>query len=146
VVFAGRLQTSLVRPCEDVLAMTLLHYESQLKKPGAFAGDIDRPAVPAEERKLAETLIETATAKDFDLGRYKDEYAGKLAKLVEGKTKHKKRSRARAGEEPAVINLMDALRESPHRAQKGGRGKGSRKAPSSRSQQPAGASRKRKPG
>jgi DNA end-binding protein Ku len=145
VVFAGRLQTAVVHPCEGVLAMTLLSYKSQLERPGAFAGEIERPAVSAEERKLAETLIETATAEDFDLGQYKDEYAGKLAKLVESKGKRRKRSSAPGGQEPAVINLMDALRQSLNRAQKGGKGKGSRTAPA-RSHGTAGTPRKRKTG
>ena len=51
-----------------VLAMTLLSYESEMKKPEDFEDEVKEGAVSSEERKLAETLIEAATAKDFDLG------------------------------------------------------------------------------
>ncbi|MBV9122008.1 MAG: Ku protein [Planctomycetes bacterium] len=119
VVFAGRAQVAVVRPCQGVLAMTLLSYESQVKAPAPFASEVEKPAVSAQERKLAQTLIEAATAEEFDLSRYKDEYTGKLAKLIESKTGKKKRSTGKAGEEPAVINLMDALRQSLTRARKG---------------------------
>ncbi len=119
VVFGGRAQVAVVRPCEGLLAMTLLSYESEVKKPAVFEGEVDKFSASAEERRLAETLIGAATNEDFDLGKYKDEYADKLAQLVKGKAKHKQRSASRGREEPAVINLMDALRQSLHRAQKG---------------------------
>jgi DNA end-binding protein Ku len=118
VVFSGRGQVAVVRPCEGVLAMSLLSYQSELKKPSAFAADVDKPSVSGEERKLAETLIEAATAADFDLAQFKDEYAGKLTQLIERKARRAKRVATGGREEPAVINLMDALRQSLHRARK----------------------------
>ena len=127
VVFAGRAQLAAVHPSGRVFAMTLLSYESQVKRPADFEDEVDRSAGSGEERKLAETLIGTATAEHFDLGKYKDEYSGKLAKLVEGKAKRKQRVAAPGKAEPAVINLMDALRQSLQRTQKGG--KASTKAP-----------------
>jgi DNA end-binding protein Ku len=117
VVFAGRAQVALVRPAQGILALTLLVYETEIKSPAAFAAEVEKPDVSAAERKLAETLIDASTVGEFDLGQYKDEYAGKLAKLIAGKAKTRKRAPAR-GEEPAVINLMDALRQSLNRARK----------------------------
>jgi DNA end-binding protein Ku len=122
VVFAGRAQIALVRPAGGVLAMTLLAYESEMKKPGDFEDEVKGVAVSAEERKLAETLIATATAEEFDLGQYKDEYSARLAKLVEGKSRKKRPARS-AESEPAVINLMDALRRSLDRTRHGRSGK-----------------------
>lgn len=114
VVFAGRAQVAVVRPSHDVLAMTLLKFESELKKPEDFADEVDAKAVSAAERKLAETLIEAATSESFDLGDFKDEYNAKLAHLVEGKKPHtvKDAPKNHEGHEPGVINLMDALRQS----------------------------------
>jgi DNA end-binding protein Ku len=124
VVFAGRAQVAVVRPAGDVLAMTLLSYESEMKKPEDFEDEVKEGAVSSEERKLAETLIEAATAKDFDLGAYKDEYNSKLAHLVEGKSRKRRKHSTVAGEEePAVINLMDALRQSLKRTGHGHNGK-----------------------
>ena len=129
VVFAGRAQVCVVRPAGGVLSMTLLAYESEMKKPGDFEDEVKGGSVTAEERKLAETLIEASTAKKFDLGQYKDEYSAKLARLVEGKSRTKKR-RSADDEAPAVINLMDALRKSLDRAGNGRNGKRHRdKAP-----------------
>ncbi len=112
VVFAGRSQLAIVHPCGGVLAMTLLTYQSELRKPEAFADEVGSGGASAEERRLAETLIEAATAEEFDADKYKDEYAGRLSKLVEGKAKRAKSVRPARGEEAAVINLMDALRKS----------------------------------
>jgi DNA end-binding protein Ku len=121
VVFAGRPQMAVMRPYDGLLAMSLLSYAGEVKKASAFTEDLDLPAVSAEERKLAETLLSAATAKTFDLAQYKDDYADKLAKLVEGKARGKKPA-ARA-EEPPVINLMDALRRSLNLARRGKKGK-----------------------
>jgi DNA end-binding protein Ku len=95
VVFAGRAQVAVVRPCGAVLAMSLLSYASQVKKPEDFADEVGDAAVSAAERKLAETLIAAATAEAFDLGAYKDEYSAKLARLVAGKTRGKSRATAK---------------------------------------------------
>jgi len=91
---------------------------------------VTRPEVSAEERRLAETLVETSTAKRFDIGEYKDTYTSDLMKLLDAKAKGKKIvAERRKDEEPAVINLMDALRQSLDRAQKkdGGHRRGSKR-------------------
>jgi DNA end-binding protein Ku len=111
VVFAGRVQVAVVRPSGGVLAMSLLKFESELKKPDDFEDEVKGGAVTAEERELAETLIEAATSDAFDLGKFKDEYNARVAELVAGKSRARKAPDAEDGE-PAVINLMDALRKS----------------------------------
>ncbi len=118
VVMSGQGRIAVVRPMGPLLAMTLLSFEEQIKKPSAFADEVVDETPSAQETKLAEALIEAATAKKFDLGRYKDEYTAKLVKLLETKGRSKKRVvNAPNEEEPAVINLMDALRESLKAAQ-----------------------------
>jgi DNA end-binding protein Ku len=120
VVFAGRAQVAVVRPTGGVLAMTLLVFESEMKKPEDFEDEVKGGSSSAEERKLAQTLIVASTAKDFDLGKYKDDYNTRLARLVEGKSRKKKRTAADE-EGPAVINLMDALRKSLNRTGRNGK-------------------------
>jgi DNA end-binding protein Ku len=113
VVFAGRAQVAVVHPTGHILAMTLLAYESELKKPSTFEDEAKQTTVTAEERKLATSLIEAATEEEFDLAHYKDDYTNRLTKLVEGKAKRSKKLVGPAKEEvPAIINLMDALRQS----------------------------------
>ncbi|MBO0697633.1 MAG: Ku protein [Zavarzinella sp.] len=119
VVLSGRGQIAVVRPFGKLLGMTLLSFEDQIKSPAPFEGEVGTASVSAEERKLAERLLESATS-NFDLTRYKDNYAQKLAKLVESKARRKGR-RTGAGEPEAVADLMDALRKSLHQQQRGPR-------------------------
>ena len=125
VVFSGQGRLAVVRPLENLLAMTLLSYQDQLKKASTFEDELSEQDVSAEERKLAESLIQAASAKDVELGRYKDEYTARLVKLLEGRAKGKKVVTAPGQEEePAVINLMDALRRSLDQARRGPAKKG----------------------
>jgi DNA end-binding protein Ku len=126
VVFSGREEIAVVRPFEMLLAMTILNYADQIKKPEAFEADLTHPAVSAQERRLAESLIESSTTEDFDLGRYKDQYTAKLTTLLQARAKGKKIVTPRTKEEPAVINLMDALRRSLDQARKGQSGQAAR--------------------
>jgi DNA end-binding protein Ku len=112
VVFSGRGQVAVIRPLGRVLLMSLLSYESQVKPPDAFADEVGEAAVSAEERRLASALLESATTGEFDLGRYKDDYAARLAKLIEKKS-HGASRRTKAEEgAPPVMDLMEALRKS----------------------------------
>jgi DNA end-binding protein Ku len=112
MVMSGRGQVVLVRPVDGLLAMTVLNYDEQVKKPAEFADDVPDVAVAAKEIELAESLIDASTSKRFDFSAYKDEYTEKLTRMLESKATGKKVIRARRDEEPAVLNLMDALRQS----------------------------------
>jgi DNA end-binding protein Ku len=117
VVFSGRGQVAIVRPLGGLLAMTLLSYESQVKPPDAFADEVGEATVSAEERKLAAALLESATTGEFDLARYKDDYAARLAKLIEKKSHGASRRAATDHGHPPVMDLMEALKKSLSRAQ-----------------------------
>lgn len=111
VVFSGKGRVAVVRPFGPVLLMTLLNYQDQIKSPNAFEDEVGDPSVGAQERKLAEKLLESATSSEFELARYKDDYAVRLAKLIEAKT-HKKTRKARPAETTEAGDLMEALRKS----------------------------------
>jgi DNA end-binding protein Ku len=121
VVFSGKAQVAVVRPTQGILSMSLLSFESEVKKPTDFTDEVETAAATNEEKKLAETLIDAATTKEFDLGDYKDEYSSKLADLVQGKVREMKPEPSAEAEHPPIINLMDALRKSL--AETKGRGK-----------------------
>jgi len=110
LVLSGRGHIAVVRPFGKLLGMTLLAFEDQLKPPGPFEAEVGSATVSAGERKLAEALLDSATS-DFDLHHYKDDYAEKLAKLVQGKTR-RKLGRTGSPAAGAVGDLMDALRRS----------------------------------
>jgi DNA end-binding protein Ku len=112
VVFSGRGQVAIVRPYSGVLVMTLLNFQSQVKTPDAFVGEVGSAEVGSEERRLAASLLESATTDEFELARYKDDYAARLAKLIEKKS-HGAAPRVRAEESGRpVMDLMEALRQS----------------------------------
>lgn len=122
MVLSGRAQVVLLRPVHKLLAITVLSYETQLKKPTEFEGEVPDVATGSAEVKLARTLIEASTAEEFDFGKYQDEHTHDLRKLIESKAHGKKIVAGREGAAPAIINLMDALRESLHEAKGHGRG------------------------
>jgi DNA end-binding protein Ku len=112
IVFSGREELVLIRPIQRLLAMTVLNYDNQVKKPSSFEDEVKSVKVSDQELKLADTLIEASTAEDFDFSQYKDNYTETLTKLIEAKAAGQKIVTPRKEEEPAVINLMDALRKS----------------------------------
>src|SRR5438874_4876826 len=127
MILAGREHVVLVRAVGRVLAVTVLSFEAQLKKPKVVEDEIPEVDVSGEEVKLARTLVEGSTAEDFDFAKYQDEYTGRVTQLIERKAAGKKVVAVRKHEEPAVINLMDALRQSlqasKHAKGRGGHGR-----------------------
>jgi DNA end-binding protein Ku len=121
MVLSGRAQVVLIRPVGRLLAVTVLSYDTQLKKPTDFDDEVPVVSAGAAEVKLARSLVEASTADEFDFAKYQDDYTANVRRLVESKAaKHTVIAEA-DGEEPAVINLMEALRESLHEAKAGRR-------------------------
>jgi DNA end-binding protein Ku len=56
-VFSGKEQLILVRPIKELLAVEMLHYDSQIRKPQVFDEYVAHPPVAKAELKLATTLI-----------------------------------------------------------------------------------------
>ncbi|HVS39228.1 MAG TPA: Ku protein [Gemmataceae bacterium] len=131
MVFSGREQLALVRPLGKLLVVHLLQYEEQVKKPAAFEEEIGGVEVTSKELDLARSLVDASTPKEFDLAAYRDEYSGRLLKLIESKAGRRVKADSKAREAPVVINLMDALRQSLDQAGRGKarRGKAAHKAP-----------------
>jgi DNA end-binding protein Ku len=119
MVFAGRQHVVVIRPVDRLLVVTVLSYESQMKKPSSVAEEVPEADASDKEIELAGTLIEASTAEDFDFSKYQDEYANQVMKLVEAKAAGKKIVAERPQEEPPIINLMDALRQSLEQAKHG---------------------------
>ncbi len=65
-----------------------------------------------EELRLATKLIEASTKKRFDIERYADTYNTKMRELIAAKVEGKEIVGPPEREEPPVINLMDALKQS----------------------------------
>ncbi|GAC1447948.1 MAG: Ku protein [Isosphaeraceae bacterium] len=120
MILSAREHVVLIRPVGGLLVMTLLNYEEQVKKLSEFEDEIPEVTIAAKEHELAESLVEASTSESFDFAEYKDEYTGKLVELLETKSAGKKVSVSRHEDEPMVVNLMDALRQSLALTKRGG--------------------------
>ncbi len=127
VILSKREQLVLLRPVNQrLLVMTCLKYAAQVRSPEAFAGQLgDPPSLAEEELKLAESLVAKRTCQDFDLARYKDEYAEKLAQLVDAKVQGRQLPAAKQDEPNPVFSLMQALRASVQQVSPPANGNGS---------------------
>src|SRR5687768_6279538 len=112
VVLRGKEQVVLLRPLADLIAMTTLLYDAEVKKPTEFLEEVPKVDVPAAELKLAKSLVQSMVVEDFDFSQYKDKYKDNLKRLIEAKV---------AGEEIAApapevaqpaMSLMEALQKS----------------------------------
>jgi DNA end-binding protein Ku len=110
-VLFGREELVLLRPNEEVLTLTALKFDAEVRD----ATQLNTPAAPSltkEEVSLTKTLLQSFLRRDFDLAEFKDRFATELAALIEAKVQGKEIVRPPASEPPPVINLMDALKKS----------------------------------
>jgi DNA end-binding protein Ku len=134
VVFNGRQVLVVVRPDQNALQMAMLHHAAAIKKPSSIVRDLPSARSHDKAAQLAEELIDNWTDEDFDLDRYHDRYDEEIHQLIEAKI----HGRAAAApeepeEEPAVYNLMDALRKSMEHHRSNGRHTGNGARPHGRS-------------
>ncbi len=115
-VMFSREHLVLVRPHGELLQLSLLHYAGEMRDGKPF--DIGEAKITAAEVQLAETLIKASTSKKFDITKYRDSYADKLRALIAAKVEGREIVAAPAEDEPVVVNLMDALRQSVAKAQR----------------------------
>jgi DNA end-binding protein Ku len=139
VVIARRAQLVAVRPVEGLLEMTMLHYANLVKDRKEFREELKTPETTKEEKKLAETLLSASRISDFDLADYEDSYAGDLTKLIQLKLDGQQVVTSPEPEEPKILNLMDALKQSVAEAQASRR----KMAPSETGKARKGATKKR---
>lgn len=121
IVISRREQLVLLRPIDGVLAMTMLSYEKKVKPIDEFRSQLTDEEATDAEMKLTNTLIEASKIDEFDLGAYEDAYAENLKKLIEMKLEGEEIVQSVEAEEPKIINLMEALKQSVAEAQAGER-------------------------
>ena len=136
VVISGREQVVLLRPLENMLVMTPLHYMEQIKLAGAFQDEIVEQELTKEEMELTTLLVNASTIEELDFAQYKDKYTEKLTRLIQAKVDGEEIVQVPSLEEPKIINLMEALKKSVAEAQAVGTKKAApgpkRAAPSAR--------------
>ena len=117
-VIGGREQVVLLRPMEGMLTLTVLSYAAKVKSPSSFKDELVDTKITDAEMKLTRTLIDASTLEEFDLASYSDRYTEKLTQLIEAKVQGQELVAAPDPEEPKIVNLMEALKESVARAQR----------------------------
>jgi DNA end-binding protein Ku len=109
VVLSSQRQLVVVRPCGRLLVLDVLHYPARVRSHAGYAADLVRPATTEAERTLARQLIALASAP-LEWARYPDRSAEELAALIQAKIAQQ--PPAAPAEEPVVLNLLDALKQS----------------------------------
>jgi DNA end-binding protein Ku len=153
VVIAGREQLVLLRPVRELLALSVLAHEGNVKQPEAFTDEVTEAKLTKDEMNLTKTLIQASTLKKFDYSKYRDAYTDKLTQLIQAKVEGEEVVQVPDVEEPKIINLMEALKASVARLQadeagtppaaRKARPSGKKMAPSAR---PRASARKKKSG
>lgn len=111
-VLHGREQLVLLRPQEGVLVLEVLHHHEQVNLPKTISALARATVVVPEELQLAKTLIAASTRQEVDWSGYPDRYTQKLTQLIEAKAAGRQIVAPPASEGPAVIQLMEALKQS----------------------------------
>jgi DNA end-binding protein Ku len=124
VVLAGKQQLVVVRPLDNLLAMSFLNYATEVKPVADFHDESPTVEVNPKELDLAKTLTKSLAVDDFDLSAYTDDYTQKLTQLIDAKQKGEEIVTGSSTEAPApqVSNLIEALQASLEQAKKAGGG------------------------
>jgi len=117
IVLSGREQIVLLRPVENLIEMSVLHYAKRVKSIHEFTAEMPQAELSDSEVTLANTLIAASRIEEFEFSEYKDRYVENMTRLIEMKIEGEEVVQAPDPEEPKIINLMDALKKSVAEAQ-----------------------------
>lgn len=120
VVLSNREQMVLIRPMERTLVMNVLTYHEKVRRPADFEDEVKDTKTTKEEVALTKTLIDASLLSEFDFSQYRDQYVDQMTKLIEAKVEGEEIVAAPEPEEPKIINLMEALKQSVESAKSGG--------------------------
>ena len=123
VVIRNKQHLACLRPYEGLLVVETMYYADEVRRPADVAGEVaGAEGLRKAEVEMAKSLVENLSA-EFDPERYDDTYRSELLELIRSKAEGGELPEPRE-EEPQVVDLMQALRESVERTQKA---RGSRK-------------------
>jgi Ku protein len=128
IVLTNREHIIAIEPLGKGLLGTTLRFPYEVRDEEDYFDDIKSPKISKDMIDLAVHILDSKAAH-FDPSKFKDEYETALKTLVKRKAAGKPVKVVEKEEKPDnVINLMDALKASL----KGGRGKSTKRASSSR--------------
>lgn len=116
VVVRTRQYVCAVYPFDSLLVVHLLRYDEELRKPSDFGVKAPSAKIKPEEKKLANTLIESMST-DWDPAEHKDTFKRKLQSLIrrrarQGTRRVKSAPKRGIADEPKVLDLVAALKRS----------------------------------
>ncbi len=119
VVIRTKEQLVAIRPLGDVLAMATMNFHDEVVDPDSF-DEAPGEDVEATKREvdMAEQLIESLTAKEFDPEKFHDTYREAVLDLIEKKAEGQEIVLQPAEEPEKVPDLMAALEASLAAAKK----------------------------
>jgi DNA end-binding protein Ku len=133
VVLHGKEQLLMIRPIDGLLAMVMLRYQNEIRDSSSVTDAAGEMKIGNQELKLAQQLIESATATKFDFSQYENHYTDRLKELIEAKIAGQEIIEPpQTEDEVPIINLMDALRKSVQKSKQSPKAKQARKALASR--------------
>jgi DNA end-binding protein Ku len=118
VVIRNKQHLACLRPWEGVLVLETMYYADEVRRPADVAGEAGgkRDGLRKAEVEMAKSLVENLSA-EFDPERYDDTYRSELLELIRSKAEGEPLPEPHQ-EEPQVVDLMQALRESVERTQR----------------------------
>ena len=117
VVIRNKQHLACLRPWEHVLVLETMYYAEEVRRPAEVAGDVAAGGgLRKAEVEMAKSLVENLS-DTFDPERYDDTYRSELLELIRSKAEGVPLPEP-SDQEPQVVDLMQALRESVERTQK----------------------------
>jgi non-homologous end joining protein Ku len=116
VVLSGHRHVVLVRPAGQVLTLHVLHFPSQLKPSAGPELQLRQAAIGPEESRLASLLLDSRSSS-VPWSSYRDDRADQIRRLIEAKLRGQALLEPPA-EEPPLLPLVEALKQSLAAAQK----------------------------
>jgi DNA end-binding protein Ku len=119
VVIAGREQLVVIRPLGRLLGLHVLNHDAKVRRAAELEDELVEEQVLDAELALTKTLIEATRLADFNLARYGDTFLARLTQLIQAKVDGQEVIEVRDPEEPKILNLMEALKQSVAKAKLG---------------------------
>jgi DNA end-binding protein Ku len=124
VVIRSKQHLACLRTYKDSLVLETMYYADEVREP-----EVPKlPQLKKPEVEMAKSLVENLS-EPFEPERYHDRYREELLQLIRAKAKGKELPEPEEAEEGEVVDLMEALRASVERTQKGKRKPRARKRP-----------------
>jgi DNA end-binding protein Ku len=114
VVIRKKQHLAAIRVADGKLLLETMYFADEVRKPEQVK---IKGALRDAEVEMAKTLVENLS-EPFEIEKYNDTYRKELLDLLKAKAKGKKLPEPAEDEEPEVVDLMAALRESVQRTQR----------------------------